>query len=145
MKLRLTSLSLPFILLLSACASEQAVTAPSINLEDLQTPRWSLTKIDNQELDLASNQKAPSLSIDEALMASGYSGCNNYFAELNVKQNQIKLARMNSTMKLCLKDQMDLDNLVSAVLSDWSNVYIDRGVMVLSNAQHTLQFKAKRK
>ncbi len=145
MKLRLTSLSLPFILLLGACASEQAVTAPSINLKDLQTPRWSLTKIDNQELDLASNQKAPSLSIDEALMASGYSGCNNYFAELNVKQNQIKLARMNSTMKLCLKDQMDLDNLVSNVLSDWSNVYIDRGVMVLSNSQHTLQFKAKRK
>jgi heat shock protein HslJ len=138
-------LSLGLLTILSGCTNEQSITTPSISIEDLQTPRWSLDKVDDKELDLEISQRAPSISVDEQLMATGYTGCNHFFSEVSIKRDQIKLSKMNSTMKLCLKPQTDLDTQITKVLSDWSYVYIDRGVMTLTGNGHTLTFKAKRK
>jgi heat shock protein HslJ len=138
-------LSLGLITALLGCTSEQNVTAPTISIEDLQTPKWSLESINGQTLELPSHQQAPSISVDEQLMATGYTGCNHFFSEVMIKRNQIKLSKMNSTKKLCLQPQAELDTQLSAVLSDWSYVYIERGVMTVTGNGHTLLFKAKRK
>lgn len=142
---KISWLSLGLIIALSGCTSEQSVTAPTISIEDLQTPKWSLESINGQELELSMHQQAPSISVDDQLMATGYTGCNHFFSEVMIKRNQMKLSKMNSTKKLCLQPQSDLDTQLTAVLSDWSYVYIERGVMTLTGNGHTLLFKAKRK
>jgi heat shock protein HslJ len=135
-------LSLSLGLILTACTSNSST---SVKLEDLQTPRWILTSIDDKDLKLKKNQKAPSINVDEVSMASGFSGCNHYFAELHMRNGRIKMSNMNSTMKLCMKPQNDLETLITQSLTGWSKVSIDEGIMTLANKDHKLVFHAKRK
>ncbi len=145
MNLLLRSFALSLTLILTACAKQPVMTASPVNPDELQASQWLLTDVDNQEIHLATGQKAPSVSIDRALMATGYTGCNNYFGTAEIRHNQIRLVKMGSTKKLCFNGQMELETLMTRTLSDWSTVEVNRNVMTLSSQQHTLRFKAGQK
>jgi heat shock protein HslJ len=133
------------VTLITGCVTSTGNHAKTLTEQDLQTPRWSLVEIDGEGLNLAEHKKAPSLSVDEHMMATGRAGCNNYFGEAQLKGTKFRIFNLSSTMKLCLKNEMEVDNIVSQTLSDWSELEIDKGTLTLTTTQHVLTFHAKRK
>jgi heat shock protein HslJ len=136
---------LSFATLLTGCVTTATSHSKTLTAQDLQTPRWSLVDIDGEDLNLAQHKKSPSLSVDEQMMATGRAGCNNYFGEAQLKGTQFRIFNLSSTMKLCLKNEMEVDNVVTSTLSDWSELEIDKGTLTLTTAKHVLTFNAKRK
>jgi heat shock protein HslJ len=135
--------AMTFAALLTGCASKEK----AIQLADLQTPRWSLTTLDGNAIKLPAKKKLPSLSVDEKMTATGLAGCNNFIgeAELEADDHKFRITHLNSTMKLCLKDEMALNDTIISTLSDWSRIDIEKGVLTLTGKQHTLVYQAKRK
>ena len=83
----LAAISLP--VLVSACASNGDVE--SITAQDLQHHNWQLVQIDGKDVVNNDKQKAPRLEIGEKMMASGNAGCNNFFGQAELKDNQFRI------------------------------------------------------
>ncbi|MDW6003840.1 META domain-containing protein [Vibrio mangrovi] len=129
--------------LLAGCASKDK----PIQLTELQTPRWSLTELDGKALELPKGKKIPSLSIDEKMTATGLAGCNDYVGEveLDVDSHEFRVTHLNSTMKLCLKNEMALNSTIISALSEWNRIDIDKNILTLKGKKHTLVFQAQSK
>ncbi|NAW80016.1 META domain-containing protein [Vibrio sp. V33_P6A3T137] len=135
-KALLAAISLP--VLLSACAGYQDKT--EITADVLQHHHWQLTHIDGQPLVMDEHYDAPRLEFGEKMMASGNAGCNNFFGQTELKDNKLRIERMGMTMKMCIGDVMDTEQLVSQSLSDWNDVTLTEETLTLKNQAHTLTF-----
>lgn len=118
-----------------------------VKVEDLQTPVWRLVKLDEKNVEVPANKKTPSLSVDARMTASGFSGCNHYLGEvvLDGKKHQFQIINMNSTQKLCLKNEIALENAIAETLYQPSHIDINQGKLTLKGKKHTLLFEAKHK
>ncbi|UPQ86963.1 META domain-containing protein [Vibrio sinaloensis] len=138
LKTLFAAISLPLIV--TACASNgddmKAITA-----QDLQHHNWELVSIDGKALELSEKQKAPRLEVGEKMTANGNAGCNNFFGQAELKDNQFRIEKMGMTMKMCVGDIMDIEQAFSQTLSDWSDMSLTKDTMVLKNDVHTLTFK----
>lgn len=86
----LAAISLP--VLMTACASN-GDNVKQITAQDLQHHNWQLVQIDGKEVTNADKQKAPRLEIGEKMMASGNAGCNNFFGQAELKDNQFRIEK----------------------------------------------------
>ena len=140
MKLRLKTLvaanSLP--VLMTACASN-GDNVKEITAQDLQHHNWQLVQIDGKNI-AAEERQAPRLEIGENLTANGNAGCNNFFGQAELKDNQLRIEKMGMTMKMCMEDQMKIEKVMSETLSDWSDITLTNDGLVLKNADHELTF-----
>lgn len=134
----LAAISLP--VLMTACASN-GDNVKQITAQDLQHHNWQLVQIDGKEVtNGADKQKAPRLEIGEKMMASGNAGCNNFFGQAELKDNQFRIEKMGMTMMMCVGDVMDTEQAFSQTLSDWSDITVTKDGLTLKNDVHTLTF-----
>ncbi|MDE1311251.1 META domain-containing protein [Vibrio aestuarianus subsp. cardii] len=133
----LAAISLP--VLMTACASS-GDNVKQITAQDLQHHNWQLVQIDGKEVTNADKQKAPRLEIGEKMMASGNAGCNNFFGQAELKDNQFRIEKMGMTMMMCVGYVMDTEQAFSQTLSDWSDITVTKDGLTLKNDVHTLTF-----
>ncbi|KOE79502.1 heat shock protein HslJ [Vibrio alginolyticus] len=133
----LVALSLP--VLMTACAS-LGDNVKKITIQDLQHHNWQLVQIDGKEVINTDKKKVPHLKIGEKMMTSGNAGCNNFFGQAELKDNQFRIEKMGMTKMICIDDVMDTEQAFSQTLSDWSNIIVTKDVLTLKNDVHTLTF-----
>ncbi|AOV90275.1 META domain-containing protein [Vibrio parahaemolyticus] len=137
LKTLVTAISLP--VLMTACASN-GDDMKEITAQDLQHHNWELVQVDGKNIVLDENQKAARLEIGENLTANGNAGCNNFFGQAELKNNQLRIEKMGMTMKMCMEDQMKIENAITQTLSNWSDITLTKDGLVLKNADHELTF-----
>ncbi|EJE4552887.1 META domain-containing protein [Vibrio parahaemolyticus] len=137
LKTLVTAISLP--VLMTACASN-GDDVKEITAQDLQHHNWELVQVDGKNIVLDENQKAARLEIGENLTANGNAGCNNFFGQAELKNNQLRIDKMGMTMKMCMEDQMKIENAMTQTLSNWSDITLTKDGLVLKNADHELTF-----
>ncbi|EGA65623.1 META domain-containing protein [Vibrio brasiliensis] len=137
-KMLLAAITLPVVV--TACASN-GDDVKQITAQDLQHHNWELVSIDGKDIVLEGRQKAPRLEVGEKMTANGNAGCNNFFGQAELKDNQFRIEKMGMTMKMCVGDVMDVEQAFSQTLSDWSDMTLTNDSMVLKNDVHTLTFK----
>ncbi|WP_257974328.1 META domain-containing protein, partial [Vibrio parahaemolyticus] len=125
--------------LMTACASN-GDDVKEITAQDLQHHNWELVQVDGKNIVLDENQKAARLEIGENLTANGNAGCNNFFGQAELKNNQLRIEKMGMTMKMCMEDQMKIENAMTQTLSNWSDITLTKDGLVLKNADHELTF-----
>ncbi len=139
LKTLVAAISLP--VLMTACATNgDSVNVKEITAQDLQHHNWELVQIDGQVIQLSERQKAPRLEIGENLTANGNAGCNSFFGQAELKDNQLRIEKMAMSMRMCMGDIMAIEKAMSATLSDWSSITLTKDALVLKNAQHELTF-----
>ncbi|HDM8212728.1 TPA: META domain-containing protein [Vibrio harveyi] len=139
LKTLVAAISLP--VLMTACASN-GDNVKEITAQDLQHHNWQLVQIDGKNI-AAEERQAPRLEIGENLTANGNAGCNNFFGQAELKDNQLRIEKMGMTMKMCMEDQMKIEKVMSETLSDWSDITLTNAGLVLKNADHELTFKLR--
>ncbi|CAH1581703.1 META domain-containing protein [Vibrio rotiferianus] len=139
LKTLVAAISLP--VLMTACASN-GDNVKEITAQDLQHHNWQLVQIDGKNI-AAEERQAPRLEIGENLTANGNAGCNNFFGQAELKDNQLRIEKMGMTMKMCMDDQMKIEKVMSETLSDWSNITLTNEGLVLKNADHELTFELR--
>lgn len=137
LKTLVTAISLP--VLMTACASN-GDDVKEITAQDLQHHNWELVQVDGKNIVLDETQKAARLEIGENLTANGNAGCNNFFGQAELKNNQLRIEKMGMTMKMCMEDQMKIENAMTQTLSNWSDITLTKDGLVLKNADHELTF-----
>ncbi|EJG1580401.1 META domain-containing protein [Vibrio parahaemolyticus] len=137
LKTLVTAISLP--VLMTACASN-GDDVKEITAQDLQHHNWELVQVDGKNIVLDESQKAARLEIGENLTANGNAGCNNFFGQAELKNNQLRIEKMGMTMKMCMEDQMKIENAMTQTLSNWSDITLTKDGLVLKNADHELTF-----
>ena len=137
LKTLVAAISLP--VLMTACTSN-GDNVKEITAQDLQHHNWELVQIDGENIQLTERQKAPRLEIGENLTANGNAGCNNFFGQAELKNNQLRIEKMGMTMKMCVGDIMNIEQAMSATLSDWSDITLTKDGLVLKNSEHELTF-----
>ncbi|ABU71630.1 MULTISPECIES: META domain-containing protein [Vibrio] len=139
LKTLVAAISLP--VLMTACASN-GDNVKEITAQDLQHHNWQLVQIDGKNI-AAEERQAPRLEIGENLTANGNAGCNNFFGQAELKDNQLRIEKMGMTMKMCMEDQMKIEKVMSETLSDWSDITLTNEGLVLKNADHELTFELR--
>ncbi|KII75596.1 META domain-containing protein [Vibrio renipiscarius] len=134
----LAALSLP--VLMTACASN-GDEVKQITAADLQHHNWSLVSVDGKAIVTEEGQAAPNLEVGEKMTANGNAGCNNFFGQAELKNNQFRIEKMALTMKMCMGESMNVEQAFSQTLSDWSDMALTKDSLVLTNDVHTLTFK----
>ncbi|OTW26378.1 heat-shock protein HslJ [Vibrio parahaemolyticus] len=137
LKTLVTAISLP--VLMTACASN-GDDVKEITAQDLQHHNWELVQVDGKNIVLDENQKAARLEIGENLTANGNAGCNNFFGQAELKNNQLRIEKMGMTTKMCMEEQMKIENAMTQTLSNWSDITLTKDGLVLKNADHELTF-----
>ncbi|AIW13792.1 META domain-containing protein [Vibrio europaeus] len=137
-KTLLAAITLPLVV--TACASN-GDDVKQITAQDLQHHNWELVSIDGEAVVADSRQNPPRLEIGEKMTANGNAGCNNFFGQAELKDNQFRIEKMGMTMKMCVGDVMDVEQAFGQTLSDWSDMTLTQDTMVLKNDVHTLTFK----
>ncbi|MBE3938980.1 META domain-containing protein [Vibrio parahaemolyticus] len=137
LKTLVTAISLP--VLMTACASN-GDDVKEITAQDLQHHNWELVQVDGKNIVLDENQKAARLEIGENLTANGNAGCNNFFGQAELKKQPLRIEKMGMTMKMCMEDQMKIENAMTQTLSNWSDITLTKDGLVLKNADHELTF-----
>jgi heat shock protein HslJ len=134
-KLFLATLAAP--LLLTACTSTSD-TVEKITPSDLQHHNWQLTAVNGEAI--LDQKNIPNLEVGEAMTANGNAGCNQFFGQAELKDNQFRVEKMGMTMKLCQDSEMEIEKAFTNVLSDWSDMTLTKDSLTLSNDTYTLNF-----
>lgn len=130
-------------LLLFSCSAETAstiapettlITAPQIQQQ------WLLVGIDGQPVN---TRISSTLNVSAANKATGNLACNNFFGTLQVHNNRLKIDKMGSTRKMCQPPINEVESIVTAILSDWSQVQVNAQEMTLIGKAHRLHYKMK--
>ncbi len=137
LKTLVAAISLP--ILMTACTSN-GDNMKEITAQDLQHHNWELVKIDGNDIQLTERQKSPRLEIGENLTVNGNAGCNNFFGEAELKDNQLRIEKMRMTMRMCVGDIMSVEKAMTTTLSDWSDITLSKDGLILKNAEHELTF-----
>ncbi|HHX8485208.1 TPA: META domain-containing protein [Vibrio diabolicus] len=140
LKTLVTAISLP--VLMTACASN-GDNVKEITAQDLQHHNWDLVQIDGKNIELKERQQAPRLEIGENLTANGNAGCNNFFGQAELKNNQLRIEKMGMTMKMCMDDQMKIEQAMSETLTEWSDITLTKEGLMLKNDDHELTFQLR--
>ncbi|ACY51952.1 META domain-containing protein [Vibrio diabolicus] len=140
LKTLVTAISLP--VLMTACASN-GDNVKEITAQDLQHHNWELVQIDGKNIELKERQQAPRLEIGENLTANGNAGCNNFFGQAELKNNQLRIEKMGMTMKMCMDDQMKIEQAMSETLTEWSDITLTKEGLMLKNDDHELTFQLR--
>ncbi|ENO8808325.1 META domain-containing protein [Photobacterium damselae] len=138
----LTVLALP--MMLAACASNNVNTpAKPATAAELTGQTWVLTEVDNQVLNMAEPDVAPTLELSKDLGASGHSGCNRYFGQAELKDGQLRIEKMGMTMMACPEPAMFVEGTITEALSNWSTAKVAGDTLTLQSPKHKLTFTRK--
>ncbi|RXJ74954.1 heat-shock protein HslJ [Veronia nyctiphanis] len=140
-------------LFLSACTNTQSVNVSEnaaqesqqatmdVTKTNLQHHHWILTKVNGEPVKVVEGFLPPTLEIGEEFTANGHSGCNRYFGQAELEGDQFRVQGMGSTMMACPEPSMELEQLVTDVLSGWSKVTLTENAIMLNGNANNLEFK----
>ncbi|MGR5238058.1 MULTISPECIES: META domain-containing protein [Vibrio] len=137
LKTLVAAISLP--ILMTACASN-GDNVKEITAQDLQHHNWELVQIDGKNIAIEDAEYGPRLELGENLTANGNAGCNEFFGQAELKDNQLRIEKMGMTMKMCMDDQMKIERVMADTLTQWSDITLTNEGLVLKNADHELTF-----
>lgn len=126
---------------LAACTKEASGTQDVMmdKIEQSQVQQhWVLMDIDGQPID---PQVESTLNISPLNKASGKMACNNFFGVVTLQDNRMKVENMGSTRRMCQASKMGVENTVSTVLTDWSEVSIVEDRLTLVGKSHQLSYQ----
>lgn len=130
-------------LLLFSCSAKTASSVPPqttlISAAQIQQ-QWLLVGIDGQPVNTRINS---TLSVSTANKVTGNLACNYFFGTLQVQDNRLKIDKMGSTRKMCQPAINEVEGIVAAILSDWSEVQVNAQKMTLIGQAHRLHYQAK--
>ncbi|MBM7035945.1 META domain-containing protein [Vibrio ulleungensis] len=137
--------------LLAACgatSSEQSDAAMNdattvLSAAQLQHHNWELVSVNGEAITVLEGFSVPNLEIGEKLTANGNAGCNNFFGQVELEGNSLRIAQMASTMKMCPEEVMSYEMAMSQGLSDWNDVKLTKQTLTLENGINTLEFTLK--
>ena len=131
------------LLSLFSCSAEMpgSITPaiPAIEAAQIQQ-QWLLVGIDGQPVGIGISS---TLAVSGANKATGNLACNYFFGTLQLQKDRLKIDKMGSTRKMCQGKANEIEIIVSAVLSDWSEVLLNNNRMTLVGKSHRLNYKAK--
>lgn len=129
--------------LMVGCATHK-IEEKSITPTDLMHHNWVLTEIDGNLLaDNRSEEPSARLEIGEHMKVNGNAGCNNFFGQGELANNQFKVSKMGMTMKMCPPLAMEIEQTMQKTLSQWSDISLSKNELILKNSEHTLTFELK--
>lgn len=131
------------VLFLFSCSAETSSAVPPAisQIEPAQLQQqWQLVGIDGQTPGIGINS---TLTISAANKATGNLACNYFFGTLNLQNNKLKIEKMGSTRKKCQDKIDDVEIIVSAILSNWSEVLLNDNRLTLIGKSHRLNYKIK--
>lgn len=134
----LAAFALPVIL--AACVASNEATS-MVAESDLVTHNWVLTKVDSKAIELPEPFKAPNLELSTDMSANGHSGCNRYFGQAELNEGKLRIEKMGMTMMACPEPAMEMEQVMSGTLMDWSEATVSGNELTLTNTSHTLTFK----
>lgn len=116
-------------------------TTTAVTQQVLQQNSWQLESINGEALSQIEDILPVTLSINENFQVAGYNGCNNYFGTGELNANQFRINKMGSTKKACSPQETKIENAMTNVLSNWSQISIKDQKLILKNDSNTLVFK----
>ncbi|ODA35281.1 heat-shock protein HslJ [Veronia pacifica] len=111
-----------------------------VSKTNLQHHHWVLTKINGEPVNSSEGFSAPTLEIGEAFTANGNGGCNRYFGQAELQDGMFRVQSMASTMMACPEQEMEIENIVTDTLSEWSRVTLTKNHIYL-NGKASLEFR----
>ena len=84
-----------------------------------------------------------SLSIDDQEKATGNLACNHFFGSIELQDTRLRIPKIGSTRKYCQGPVNQVELLVTAVLSDWSEVQVTANTLTLMGSAHKLSYVIK--
>ncbi|MHC6529881.1 MULTISPECIES: META domain-containing protein [unclassified Vibrio] len=131
-RLLLTTIGCAALLSMTACSSPVVDVTPDM----LQNQQWKLTQVDGNAVSTNAT-----LEINDEARAAGSTGCNRFFGQSELQGNRIRVERMGMTRMACLDEsKMKTEQIVAGVLTDWSDVSIQDGELILKGVSHTLTY-----
>ena len=126
-------LTLMFLTVLYGCSAPEGAAEKDVAQEgepmDIQTRTWRLDRLGDKVM--PEGDKSPTLSLDPSSgRASGFAGCNRYFADYKLDGSSLTLGPVGATKRLCDKEAMAIEDAFLAALSG--------GTMQVSTAGETL-------
>lgn len=135
MNKKLIMMVLPVVL--GACSYSN--DTDTIHKANLRHHNWTLVQIDNDTLTDLKNK--PHLEIGENMRATGFAGCNNFFGQSVLSEDQFKIEKMGMSQKMCFGEAMEVENILSGVLTQNSTITLSKKYLELDNGTHTLTFR----
>jgi len=122
--MKIKFLSLILFALIMSCKSQKVSYE---NSESLNSGNYAVTALGDEDI----SNKNLSLNIDLTKdIISGYSGCNNFTAELTTEENSLKTGDAGVTMRYCDGD-MDLERKFLGNLRKIDSYKLENGVLTL--------------
>ena len=131
--------------LLTACMSSSSGDQKPLELTatNLQHHNWELIAINDQPIEAPEEGRLPNLEIGEQLTANGYAGCNNYFGQVEIEDQKLRISKMGMTRKMCMPESMDIEMAMAQTLTQWSEVQLSKDNLILKGSDKTLTFKLR--
>lgn len=126
-------------LFLFACSAEVTSTPKQIEMKQLQQ-QWILTAINETPV---TTKIESTLTVDTKAKATGNLACNRFFGTLELQNNQLRIAKMGTTRRMCQDKINAVEMTVSTVLGDWSKVQLNNGRLILSGKKDKLSYRIK--
>ncbi|NRD73753.1 META domain-containing protein [Shewanella sp. VB17] len=104
-----------------------------VTLDMVQNHEWKLIEIDGEAV-----SSTATLEINHDAGISGNAGCNQFFGQSELKNNRLRVLRMGMTQMACR--DMNIERIVSSVLSDWSSVSINNSQLTLKGTEYSLTY-----
>ena len=126
------------------CAAALSMTAcstvpPTTQTEpdQWQNQPWNLVAIDGKTV-----QSSATLEVNDESQAIGDTGCNRFFGFSSMQDTQFRVEKMGMTRMACLdSNRMQVEQIVTDVLTNWSEVSMQNGQLILASDEHTLTYQ----
>ncbi len=109
------------LLLLSACASSGGATTPKLG--DLAGSEWIM-------LNETRSATPPTIAFGDD-RASGYAGCNRWFASAGSTDQALEFGDVGTTRMMCSPPSMEAERAFVGALNDTMGFRIENGELVL--------------
>ncbi|MEZ8093829.1 META domain-containing protein [Photobacterium swingsii] len=137
---RLSKAILPIIIAIIGLAGCEKKAQVGFTQDDLKQS-WVLTKVDGKDLQTTEPRITPNIAIDSDLKVAGFSGCNRFFGQIELTDNNLKVTAMGSTKMACIQDdQATLEALITTSLQKSNTVSLENNMLTLTSEQHILTF-----
>lgn len=119
--------ALVLLALASACAQPApAADEPRLQSLELTGTSWTLQLV-NAERDA----RAPTIVFGEQNRASGFSGCNNWFAQVSRANNGLRFSSVGMTRRACAGEAMQIERAFAETLAQTRAAGRDGEALVL--------------
>lgn len=132
--MKLVAISMLVIGLCVGCVSTGTVTN-----EQLKHTQWQLSRVDGLAI---SPSFSASMSFIDALQVNGFAGCNKFFGEGQLEDNQLSVSRLGMTRKSCGQELDAFEQQLLQTLKQGAMIQIQSQQLVMQG-KHTYLFIAK--